>query len=136
MTPGTHHKIIYQTRSFYLHFSESVRTFHQIFASKWTLFLNICPLNEDRLNITTLEMPKIPRWRSQLLYQLNSLFLKTFLKLKNTVFYSWVKTQIFELSLVGVTVLQTTETGGGGGTLKKDTETWQKFVCGGDAFLS
>lgn len=53
------------------------------------------------------------------------------------MFYSWVKTQIFELSLVGVTVLQTTETGGGGGgTLKKDTETWQKFVCGGDAFLS
>lgn len=45
MTQGTHHRIFYQTGSFYLPYPESVYTFHQIFDRRWTLILNICSLN-------------------------------------------------------------------------------------------
>lgn len=38
MTPGTHHKIIYQAGSSYLHYDMNVCTLHQIFASTWTYF--------------------------------------------------------------------------------------------------
>lgn len=58
MTPGTHHRIFYQTGSFYLPYHESVYTFQQIFDRRWTLILNICSLNGDRINVIALEKPK------------------------------------------------------------------------------